>query len=391
VHIKTIKKASNLSGKRVLVRCDLNVPIHNGIILDDFKIRQALLTINFLLQKKAKVILLTHLGRVETEKDKKDLITQPIAAKLSKLLKKEVKYVDDCIGLRAGTAVSSLKNEEILLLENIRFESGETKNSKRLAKNLAKLADIFVFDAFGVAHRQHASIVAIRNYLPIYFGLLLESELINLNKIIKPKQPMVLVLGGVKLSTKLPIISRFLKKADKILIGGAMANNFLHAHGYETGKSLIDSKSVKLAKKLRSDNILLPLDLVVGRKNRVWSSHLLGISSVKANDYIFDIGPETIRFYSGIIKESQTILWNGPMGMFEDENYKHGTFGVGRTIAARSRGKAFGVVGGGETIEALKQTKMLEYIDWVSTGGGAMLTYLSGQKMPGLVQLKIKN
>ncbi|MEA3450172.1 MAG: phosphoglycerate kinase [Patescibacteria group bacterium] len=388
MRVRTIKKISGLRGKKVLIRCDFNVGIENGKILDDFKLKQSLSTIEYLIQKKAKIILLTHLGRPDGRKNDK-YSTKPIAVHLSKLLKQTVKHVDDCTGFKAGTALIALKEGEILLLENIRFEKEELRNSKKLAKSLAKMADIFVFNAFGVSHRQHASIVAIQNYLPSYGGLLLEKELENLDKTLKPKQPFVLVLGGVKLDTKLPLISKFLKKADKILIGGAMANNFLAAAGLEIGQSVADQKSINLAKKFKKDNILLPVDVIVGRKKRKWESHLASVNNVQVKDYIFDIGPKTINLYAKIIKEAKTVFWNGPMGMFEDNKYKYGTFGIARTVAARSRGSAFGIVGGGETVVALRQVKMLEYVDWVSTGGGAMLAYLSGQDMPGLKQLKI--
>ena len=387
MRIKTIRQAPRLSGKKVLVRCDFNVPIENGRILDDYKLSQTLLTINYLIQKKAKIILLTHLGRIESEQDKRNFITQPIAARLSKMLKKEVKYLNDCVGLRAGTAVGNLQEQEILLLENIRFESGETKNSRRLARDLAKLADLFVFEAFGAAHRQQASVTAIQDFLPSYAGFLLADEINNLDKALKPAHPLVLVLGGVKLSTKLPLLAKFIKKADKILVGGGLANNFLAAAGLEIGRSVADPESISLARRLKRDNILVPIDVIVGRKNRDWQKRLCGIRQVTAEDYIFDIGPKTISLYSGLIKEARTILWNGPMGMFEDSDYKHGTLAIARTIAARSKGRAFGIAGGGETVAALRETKMMAYVDWVSTGGGAMLSYLAGQDMPGLKKL----
>ena len=388
--IKTIKKARKLAGKKVLLRVDFNVPIKDGKILDDFKILRQLLTIQYLIDNNCKIIIITHLGRPVPGEKNNGLSVKPIAKKLSGFLFKEVKFINNCFGFKVGTEVSQMKNKDVLMLENLRFESGEKKNSKIFAKELAKLADIYVNDAFGVSHRNHASISAIKNYLPSYAGLLLEKEVIHFEKIFNPEKPLVVIVGGVKLDTKIPLIIKFLKKAHRILIGGAVANNFLAAHGLEVGRSSVDKKNINLVKKIINSpgkagkNIILPVDAVVGNKSSSWKPEIRKINRIEKKDYIFDIGPETIKLYAKFIKKANTLIWNGPLGMFEEDHFKSGTLAVARLVAARSSGPAYGVVGGGETVEALKLTKMFEYVDWVSTGGGAMLAYLSGKKMPGL-------
>ena len=385
MYIKSIKNRKNLLGKKILLRVDFNIPIKNGKIIDDFKIQKHLLTIKYLIKNNCKIIIISHYKRPKT-KDKRYSL-EPIAKYLSKLLKQKINFVENCFGFEAGTAVSKMNNKDILLLENLRFEAGEEKNSKIFAKHLAKLADIYVNDAFAVSHRYHASVCAIKNYLPSFAGLVLENEIVHLNKIKHPKKPLIVVLGGVKLTTKIPLIKKMQKKAYKILIGGALANNFLSAYNFEIGKSISDKKSIKIAKKIiknKNNNIIFPIDVVVGSKLDKWRPIAKTLKQVGKKDYIFDIGPNTIRLYAKYIRKANTIIWNGPLGMFEDTHYKHGTIAIGQLIASRSKGKAFGVAGGGETVEALKKSKMIKYMDWVSTGGGAMVSYLSGAKMPGL-------
>lgn len=271
------------------------------------------------------------------------------------------------------------------MLENLRFSHDEENNDLGFAKKLAGLADIYVNDAFAASHRAHASVSAIKNYLPSCAGLLLENEIVNLNKILRPKSPLIAIIGGAKMETKTPLIKKLLKKSSRILIGGALANNFLAAHKIEIGKSLRDKKSIALAKQFLNKKIILPADVITGtKKDGRGEAKVKNVYQVKKNEIILDIGPETIKLYSRFIKKAKTIIWNGPMGMYESEHFKYGTLSIARAVASRSSGAAFGAVGGGETIEALKMTKMLGYVDWVSTGGGAMLVYLSGGKMPGL-------
>jgi len=382
--IKSIRQAKKLTGKRVIVRADFNVPMEKTRIEDDFKIIAGLPTIRFLLRHKCKVIIATHLGRPKGKRSK-IYSTKPIANRLSKILGKKVKFSSDAIGFKAGTEVSKLKEGQVLMLENLRFYKGEEKNSKRFARELARLADLYVNDAFGVCHRNHASIVAIRRYLPVFAGVLLEDEILHLNKLNYPERPLILVIGGVKINTKIKLIKKLYKKAHRILIGGALANNFFVAHKLEVGNSVIDRASIKFAKQFKKKNVILPIDVVVStRKDGRGKPEVKNVYTVKKNETILDIGPQTIKLYNHFIKKAKTIIWNGPMGMFEAKHYKHGTLGVARVIAARSGGPTYGVAGGGETVAALNETKMREYVDWVSTGGGAMLAYLSGEKMPGL-------
>ena len=382
--IKTYKKS--LKNKRVLLRVDFNVPLENGQLKDDFKIRKQIPTIKYLLERNARIVLVSHLGRPLLKNKKFSL--KPISLQVQNILKKEVKFIDASVGFKVETALSQLKEGEILMLENIRFEKGEQKNSRILAKKLARLADIYVNEAFAVSHRNDASVSAIKKYLPSFAGLLLEEEIKNLSKLKKTKNSLV-IIGGAKLKTKIALIKSFEKRSKKILIGGALANNFFAALGYEIGRSLVDDESINLAKKImrNSKNILLPVDFIVASKKHDWKAEHRLSREVGPRDYIFDIGPETVKLYTSYIKKAQNIIWNGPLGMFENENFKHGTLTIAKIIAAQSSGRAYGVVGGGETVEALKMTKMMRYVDWVSTGGGAMLSYLGGLKMPGLETL----
>ncbi len=383
MRIKSIRQAKNLNNKTAFLRVDFNVPLENGLIKEDYKIVASLLTIRFLLRYNCRLIIATHL--TQSLNNKKKASAKFIASRLSQLLGKEVKFVPDCVGKLVIDAVAKLKAGEILFLENLRFNKGEEKNDKKFAKQLADLADLYVNDAFAVCHRNHASVSAIKKYLPAYAGLLLEKEIINLNKINKPKQPLVFIVGGIKIETKIKLIKKLLKKSYRLLVGGAIANNFIVANGFSAGRSVVDQDSIKFATKLKnSDKIILPIDAIVSNKKDGGKVVAKNIGEIDKKDIILDIGPKTIKLYAGFIKQANTIIWNGPMGCFENEHFKHGTLAIARIVASRSTGKAFGVVGGGETVEALKMTKMAEYVDWVSTCGGAMLAYLSGEKLPGL-------
>ncbi len=390
--IKSIRNAKELAGKTVFLRVDFNIPVKNGKIKDDFKIAANLPAIRFLLRYKCRVIIGTHLGRPLKQKNKKEYSTKPIARRLGKLLGKKIGFVDDCVGPKVEEMVSKMKEGEVLMLENLRFYKEEKENDKEFAEKLAHSADIYVNNAFAVSHRAHASVSAIKKYKPSYAGLLLENEIISLKKILRPRKPLVVVIGGAKIKTKLPMLKKIRGSAGKVLVGGALANNFLSALKYEVGKSLVDKENIKLAKKIYSKyrflgnkKIILPLDVVVSkRKDGGGKVSVKNIDKVNKSDVILDIGPRTIKLFSGFIKEAKTIVWNGPMGKFELDHFHHGTLSIARVIAARSTGIAFGVAGGGETVEALKITKMMNYVDWVSTGGGAMLSFLGGEKMPGL-------
>ena len=370
--IKSIRQVKNLAGKRVLLRADLNVPMKGGRIKDDYKIVAVLPTVRYLLRHNCRLVIATHLGQ-----GLKGEFTKPIADRLGRLLGKKV----------AGPEkIEKMENKEIVMLENLRWHKGEEKNDKKFARALATAADLYVNDAFAVSHRRHASMSAIKKYLPSYVGLLLEKEILNLAKILRPAPPLVAIIGGAKIETKLSLINNLAKKSERVLIGGALANNFIAAHGFKIGKSVADRPSVRTAAQIikRHKNIILPVDVVAAKSVKSKNARVLPVAKVGASDMILDIGPKTVRLFVSFIKKANTIIWNGPLGYFENQHFKHGTLAVARVIAARSTGQAFGVAGGGETIEALKLTKMENYLDWVSTGGGAMLAFLGGEKLPGL-------
>lgn len=381
VKIKSIRNVKNLSGKKIFLRADFNVSIKAGRIKDDYKIVATLPTIRFLLRHNCRIIIATHFG----QGDKSDS-TKPLADKLNRLLGLKIKQLKNYPGKAAEVEVEKMENKNIVLLENLRWQAGEKKNDKKFAKALAGLADIYVNDGFAASHRNHASLSAIKKYLPNYAGLLLEKEILNLNKILKPKQPLISIIGGAKIQTKISLIKKLAKKSYKVLIGGALANNFIAAHGFKIGKSAADKASVKIAAELakKYKNIILPIDVITAKKITSKNIAVKPVSQVNKDDIILDIGPRTIKLFVSFIRPANTIIWNGPMGYFENEHFKHGTLAIARFVAARSTGQAFSAVGGGETIEALKLTKMEHYIDWVSTGGGAMLAFLSGEPMPGL-------
>jgi len=381
-NIKAIKN------KKVFLRVDFNVPISGNKIKENFKIKQSLETINFLLKNNCQIILASHLGQPKNGFEARYSLS-PIAKYLSKILKEKIFFLDfknfsDFKNIREK--INKNKEIKIFLLDNLRFYPGEERDCKRLGKSLASLADVYINDAFAVSHRANSSVSSIRLKKPSFMGFLLEKEIINLNRILKPKKPFVVIMGGSKISTKIPIIKKLYNKSNFILLGGALANNFFLAKGFNIGKSLIDSSGDKIIKEfLNSKKIILPIDVKVlsgGVKNKKISNKI--ISEISDNDIILDIGVKTIDLFSQYISKAQTIVWNGPMGKFEDVDFKKGTIAIAGDIAIRSRGRAFGVAGGGETVEALNLSKKKKYMDWVSTGGGAMLSYLSGGEMPGI-------
>lgn len=384
--LNSITKLKSLKNKKVLVRVDFNVPMEKGKVKEDYRITSALPTINYLTKSGAKVILMAHLGDPGA-KVVSELSLRPVAKRLSQLINKPVNFVPETFGYQADEAVSKMLPGDIVFLENLRFNEGEGKDDLKFAKRVAAYGDIYVNEAFSVCHRKQASISAIKKVLPTYYGLQLMEEVSSLDKILKPKSPLIVIMGGAKISTKAPIISKIYEAADKVLLGGGLANNFFKHQKLEVGKSLVDSdsevyvKSFYKGKKL-AEKIVLPIDVVVCGRNK--KPKIKKLTEVAKTDAIFDIGPETIALFSDYIKTAQTIVWNGPLGKFEDASYKHGTLAIATAVAARSTGKAYGLIGGGETVEALKQTKMEEYVDFVSTAGGAMLAYLGGNKMPGL-------
>lgn len=389
--LKKIDK-NKIFNKRVLLRVDFNVSISSSKVKEDFKIRQVMETISFLLKNNCQIILISHLGQPRSGFEKKYSM-RPVALHLSKILARKVEFLPfdkyskfQDIKKKINLDIEK-HDKKIFLLDNIRFFKGEGSDSLVLGKSLAGLADIYINDAFAVSHRAHSSVSAVRKYIPSYAGFLLEKELENLNKILKPQKPLVLIMGGAKIASKAPIIERLYSKASFVLLGGALANNFYLAKKYNIGKSLYDPESEPLIKKLLNfKKIVLPVDLIVFSKNSSGKTikKVKKIDEVCDDEFIYDIGPETIGLFAKYIQKAKTIVWNGPMGKFEENGFKRGTVAIASEVASISKGKVFGVVGGGETVEALNLSGMRSYMDWVSTGGGAMLAYLSGKKMPGI-------
>lgn len=397
--IKSITSLRNLAGKRVLVRVDYNVPIENGKIKENFKIEESLPTIEFLRKKGAKIILVSHLGRPKKRNLKFSL--KPIAKNLEKIINSKVLLLDindktfneDNEFEKLDKKIEKMSNGRVVCLENIRFLSGEQLNDQHLAKALASLADIFVLDGFAVAHRDTASVSGIPKYIPSYAGILLEKELKGLSKILKkPKKPFVVVLGGIKIHTKIPIIKKLLPKATHILIGGGIANTYLWAKGCKVGGSVIDKDKKKIILSyFKNKKIIMPVDVIIGTKNGKKVEAIDIDDKFKITDpkkSIYDIGPKTISLYTKYIKSANTIVWNGALGMFEQAPYNWGGDSLARLMASRSKGRAFGVTGGGETVEIVRGLNLTDDIDLVSTGGGAMLEFLSGKKLPGIKALE---
>lgn len=396
MEVKSLTEIKSLKGKTVLVRVDFNVPVKRWKVTDDWRITKTLPTIGYLAEKGAKIVLIAHLGRPDG-KWKWSLSMKPVAKHLQKVLGKKVLLLKDRVGSSSlRRKIEKIKNGGIVMLENIRFYQGEEKNDLKFAKELAGLGDIFVNDGFAVCHRDGASISGITKYLPSYAGILLQNEIEVLDGLLKkPKKPIVVLIGGAKIETKVGMIEGLIKKADQILIGGAIAGVFLAAKGYDVGAFKADEKSLEIAKKLlKNKKIILPVDAVVGNVKNPHNARVVQIGNNKEladkNNSLVDIGPLTVNAYSGYIKKAETLVWNGPMGLFEVKEYSHGTVALARLVAARSAGKVLGVIGGGETIEAVRKTKMERYIDWISTGGGAMLEFLGGNKMPGIEPLTKK-
>ena len=381
----------DVEGKKVIVRVDFNVPIKEGKIIDDTRIRAALPTIEYLLDHGAAVILMSHLGRPKTKEDVQFSL-KPVAEHLTTLISAPVKFAADCRGEIAKEAAANLKPGEVLVLENTRFHKEETKNDPEMSKDLASLADLFVNDAFGSAHRAHASTVGIADYLPAAAGFLMEKEIKYLgNAIADPVRPFVAILGGAKISDKIGVIENLLKTADKILIGGGMANTFLKAQGYEMADSLVETDVLETASDLlsRADGkILLPVDMVLGDAFDAEAKlKTLPLGDVPVGWRLLDIGPETVKIFSDVIRDAGTVVWNGPMGVFEFPRFAQGTFGVARAVADSD---AVSIIGGGDSVSAINQSGLSDKITHISTGGGASLEMLEGLELPGLAVLDDK-
>jgi len=381
----------DLQGKKVLVRVDFNVPIKDGTVGDDTRIRAALPTIEYLLEHGAAVILCSHLGRPKG-KVQPEFSLRPVADHLSKLIDKPVAFSEECIGPVAEQAAEALKPGDVLVLENTRFYAGETNNDPEMAKQLAALADLYVNDAFGSAHRAHASTEGVANYLPAVAGFLMEKEIRYLGQAIaNPARPFIAILGGAKISDKIGVIRNLLKKADQVLIGGGMANTFFKAQGYPIGESLVEEEALDTARELLDEggnHLRLPVDVVIAdRFENEAERRVMSMGPVPEGWRILDIGPETVDTFGKIIEEAGTVVWNGPMGVFEFPRFSEGTFGVARAIA---HSQATSIVGGGDSVAAVQEAGVADQITHISTGGGASLEMLEGLVLPGLAALQDK-
>ncbi|MDW7651296.1 MAG: phosphoglycerate kinase [Bacillota bacterium] len=391
---KTVKDIA-LTGKRVFTRVDFNVPRNeNGDITDDTKIRAALPTIRYLLGEGAAVILASHLGRPKGEPDEK-LHMDVVAKRLSELTGQPVHKVSEVIGEEVSRAATDLQPGEILLLENVRFHPGEKKNDPKLAKAYADLADVFVSDAFGTAHRAHASNTGVAEYLPAVAGLLMTEEIENLTKSLhNPKRPVVAIVGGSKIADKIGVLHNFMKMADSLLLGGGMANTFLRAKDYNMGRSLLEEDKLSAASDVMREavnhdlNLCLPVDLVVADGiNAPETAEVVTVDSVPEGKMALDIGPQTRKIFSELVSKAGTVLWNGPLGVFEEDAFAKGSMDVLQAIADSD---AFSIIGGGDVVAAVEKAGLADKISHISTGGGATLEFWEGKELPGIAVLQNK-
>ncbi|MDU4652394.1 phosphoglycerate kinase [Sneathia sanguinegens] len=399
---KTVRDL-DVTGKKVLVRVDFNVPIKDGVIKDDNRIKAALPTLRYLLEKGAKVIAFSHLGRIKEEADKKSKTLLPVSKRLAELLGKEVKFIPETRGAELEAAINNLHNGEILMFENTRFEDldgkKESKNNEELGKYWASLGDMFVNDAFGTAHRAHASNVGISANLKenTAVGFLMEKEIEFLGGAVdNPKKPYVAILGGAKVSDKIAVIENLIEKADKILIGGGMMFTFLKAKGLNTGKSLLEEDKLDLAKEImkkaeaKGVKLVLPIDTVVAKEFNNDAAHkTVSVEAIEADDMGLDIGEATVALFKKELEGAKTVVWNGPMGVFEMSNYAKGTIGVCEAIANLK--DAITIIGGGDSAAAAIQLGYSDKFSHISTGGGASLEYLEGKVLPGLAAIANKS
>lgn len=392
---KTIKDVE-LRGKRILVRVDYNVPQdEKSSITDDIRIRETLPTINFLLHKKAKVILCSHLGRPDGKVVEKYRLT-PIAERLSQLLGKPVQALRDCIGPEVEKAVGQMKEGEVILLENLRFHIEEEKNDPEFARKLARLADIFVMDAFGVSHRAHASTEGITKFIPSVAGFLLEKELKYLGQALEnPERPFAIILGGAKISDKIGVLQNILSKVNLLFIGGGMANTFLKSRGYDMGSSLVEMDRLETAREIEDKakksavTIQLPVDCVAAPSiDKGELAKIMGIDAVPSTWQVGDIGPQTLIEWSKALKECRTVVWNGPVGIYEKSAFSKGTMELAKILSTL---EATTVIGGGSTAEAIESSGLASKMTFVSTGGGASLQFLEGKPLPGVAGLLDKD
>jgi phosphoglycerate kinase len=392
-------KDLDLGGKRVFLRVDFNVPLKDGVVTDDTRIRETLPTLKLAMEKGGRLVLASHLGRPKGARNEKYSLT-PAAAKLQELLGKPVVFANDCVGPEAENASKALQDGEVLLLENVRFHAEEEKNDEAFAKQLAALCDgLFVCDAFGSAHRAHASVVGITHFVKqSAAGLLMEKELAYLGKAISnPARPFVAILGGAKVSDKIEVVQNLMKIADAMLIGGGMAYTFLKAQGHAIGKSLVENDKLELAKKILDDaakenfDFLLPVDQVIAPEFKADAPATVVNAGQTPDDQMgLDIGPRSIERYTAEIARAKTIVWNGPMGVFEMPAFAKGTLAIAKAVAAATDAGATSIVGGGDSVAAIQQSGLAGRISHISTGGGASLEFLGGRKLPGVEALTEK-
>lgn len=389
---KTVE-AADVAGKRVLVRVDFNVPVADGAVTDDTRVRAALPTIQYLVERGARVILMSHLGRPAGEGFEEKFTLRPVAGVLADLLGQPVEFAADTIGEDAQAKAAALEDGQVLLLENLRFDAREKKNDPEFAAALASLGELYVNDAFGTAHRAHASTAGVPEVLPAFAGFLLAKEVDTLTSLLgDPARPFAAVLGGSKVSDKLGVIESLIDKVDSLLIGGGMAFTFLAAQGYDTGKSLMEADLIETAKTVMAKaaekgvDLLLPVDVVAATEFAADAEHeVVPVDAIPADRMGLDIGPATVDLYADTLAKAKTIFWNGPMGVFEMEAFAAGTRDVAKAVAASD---AVSVTGGGDSVAAIKKFNLADGISFVSTGGGASMKLLEGKKLPGVEALQ---
>jgi phosphoglycerate kinase len=389
LHKATIRDVE-VAGKRVLTRVDFNVPMEGGRIVDDSRIRAALPTITDLVERNARVILMTHLGRPDGHVDEA-YRTWPLAERLSHLLQRPVHHLDDSVGPAVEAAVGAMRDGDIVMLENVRFHPGETKNDPDFAEQLAALGDLYVDDAFGAAHRAHASTAGIAKYLPAVAGLLMEREIKTLGRImVDPPHPLVAIIGGSKISTKIGVVQSLLKRVDRMCIGGAMANTFFKAKGLEMGRSLVEDDQLDVARSLlTSAGLVLPLDAVIATDARPGVKvETVAIDAVPADMKVLDVGPMTVERFLQTCDGAHAVVWNGPLGVYEVPPFDRGTDALAEGLAGSD---AETIIGGGDLVAALQKQHLSDRMSFVSTGGGATLEFLEGKLLPGIAVLRDKN